>query len=57
MANKNYAGTMYVRTKAKETRLVERIDKRNDNGDNMENVDRVWQNHSTNEEGARVWSF
>lgn len=58
MANKNTAGTMFVRTKAKEDRLIDRIDKRDANGTNNENVDNTFRNytHMTNS-GERVWSF
>lgn len=57
MASKNTAGNMYARTKAKEERLIDKIDYRDKTGKNMENIDHVWQNHHTTDQGERVWSF
>ena len=57
MANKNTAGRYVVRTEAMEDRLIDRIDKRDSNGDNMENVDDVFSDYSHTTSGERVWSF
>ena len=57
MADKNYAGTQYMRAQKKETRLVEEMTKRAANGKDRENVDPTWSNHTVNTKGERVWSF
>ena len=57
MANKNTTGRYVVRTEAMEDRLIDRIDKRDANGDNMENVDDTFSNYSHTTSGERVWSF
>lgn len=58
MANKNTSGTLYKNFKAKEARLVGVIDRREKNGDNKENTDKVFNNfHSMTADGERVWSF
>jgi hypothetical protein len=55
--SKNQTGNLVLRTRAKEDRLLEKIDERSGNGKNMENVDHVWKKHTVNQEGDRVWSF
>lgn len=58
MANKNTAGRYVVRTEAMEDRLIDRIDKRDANGKNMENIDRSFSNYDRmTDNGERVWSF
>jgi len=57
MANKNYAGTQYMRTLAKENRLVDEIDKREAKGTNRENIDSTYNKCSFTPNGERVWSF
>ena len=58
MANKNYSGTQFMRAQSKEDRLIENIDRRDGNGENMENVDHTYNNHDhVNTSGERVWSF
>ena len=58
MATKNTVGNTYKRFKQREARLVRKIDKRDENGKNRENVDDTFRNyaHITNN-GERVWSF
>jgi hypothetical protein len=58
MANKNTAGSTLARFKAKEKRLIEKLDWREKTGKNKENTDNVFQNfaHIT-KGGERVWSF
>jgi len=58
MANKNTTGNMLVRTKAREDRLIDKIDYRDRTGKNMENVDDTFNNYDHIEaSGERVWSF
>ncbi len=57
MANKNTNGTLFNRFKDKEARLAAALDRRTNNGDDRENVDPVWQEHSYTQTGERVWSF
>ena len=57
MSNKNTAGSLVHRTEERIDRIIEKIDKRTRTGEDMENVDRVYQNHSVNEDGDRCWSF
>ena len=47
----------YKNFKANESRLVARIDKREESGKNRENVDNTFNSYKTNENGQRVWSF
>lgn len=57
MANKNTAGNILVRSKAKEDRLIDTIDYRDKTGKNMENVDNTFHNYHMTDSGERVWSF
>jgi hypothetical protein len=57
MANKNTAGSLVHRTKERIDRLVGEIDRRTKTGEDLENVDHVYQNHTVNEDGERCWSF
>ena len=57
MANKNTAGNMLVRTKAREDRLIDKIDRRDGNGKNMENTYTKYNNYRVEDSGERVWSF
>ena len=57
MANKNTAVSLVHRTKERIDRLVGEIDRRTKTGDDLENVDHVYQNHTVNEDGERCWSF
>jgi len=57
MANKNSAGTLVYKNDRYIERLIDKLDRRSKDGSDRENVDQVWQNHSTNENGERVWSF
>jgi len=57
MANKNYAGTQFERAKRKESRLISKIDKRESNGKNIENVDDTFANYTHSADGERVWSY
>lgn len=54
---KNYGGALVKRVQDRENRLVNKIDERERRGDNRENTDTVYNNHTVNEEGARCWSF
>ena len=56
MANKNTAGNTLVRFKARESRLVEVIDKRDKKGAN-ENTDSAYNNYTMTANGERVWSY
>jgi len=57
MANKNYSGAQYMRAQDKEDRLLDKIDRRTDKGQDRENIDPVWQKHSYTPDGERVWRF
>ena len=57
MATKNSAGTMVYNNNRYIERLNEKLDRRTKDGSDRENVDHVWQNHSVNENGERIWSF
>ena len=57
MANKNTCGSLVYRAKEREDRFVDKIDQRTRNGEDRENVDEVWKNHTINEDGSRSWSF
>jgi len=57
MANKNHAGAQYMRTLAKENRLVDEIDKREAKGTNRENTDSTYNKYKLTPNGERVWSF
>ena len=57
MANKNTAGNTLAKAKAKEERLVRMIDRRENNGKNMENVDTSFSNYRMTDSGERVWSY
>ena len=57
MTTKNSAGTLVYNNNRYIERLNEKLDRRTKDGSDRENVDHVWQNHSTNENGERVWSF
>ena len=47
-------GNAYKNFKAKETRLVERIDKREED---RETVDNMFNSYTTADNGERTWSF
>jgi hypothetical protein len=57
MSNKNTTGSLVHRTKERIDRLVGEIDRRTKTGEDRENVDHVYQNHSVNKDGERCWSF
>lgn len=58
MATKNTGGNTLKNFKAKESRLVRIIDKREKTGENKENVDTTFNNfHHMTTDGERVWSF
>ena len=57
MANKNTVGNAYKRFQAKETKLVDEMDKREKNGKNMENTDSAYGNFKYAPNGERVWSY
>ena len=57
MANKNTAGSLVVRTKEREDRLIDKIDRRTQSGKDLDNVDPIWNKHTVNENGDRCWSF
>lgn len=57
MSTKNYAGNLEKRRRDREDRLARDIDYRSKTGRNLENTDTTYNNHTINEEGARVWSF
>ena len=57
MATKNTAGNTVARNMYKIERLIDEIDRRTKSGEDRENVDHVWQKHTVNENGDRVWSF
>ena len=57
MANKNYAGTQLIRAQQKEDRLIDKIDKRESNGNNLSNIDNTFRNYTHSDGGERVWSF
>ena len=57
MANKNTTGSLVVRAKTREDRLIEKIDRRTKTGEDRENVDHVWQKYTINKDGSRSWSF
>lgn len=56
MANKNTAGNTLRNFKAKESRIISIIDKRDKKGAN-DNTDRAYNDYSVNTSGERVWSF
>jgi hypothetical protein len=56
MANKNTAGNLFKRAKAKETKLVEVIDKRDKKGAN-DNTYSAYDKFRYTPSGERVWSF
>jgi len=55
--SKNKAGKNYYNWLMNMDKLVRTIDRRTENGEDRENVDHVWQQHTINENGDRVWSF
>lgn len=57
MANKNYSGTQYVRAQEREDHLLAKIDRCTDNSSDQKKADHAYQNPTSNEEGARTWSF
>jgi hypothetical protein len=57
MADKNYAGAQMYRQERRENRLIEKIDYREKNGKNRENVDEQFSNFTINKDGSKVWSF
>ena len=57
MARKNNEGKRYAGWKSWEQKLVEGIDRREENGTNRENVDDTFNNYHFTTEGAREWSF
>jgi hypothetical protein len=57
MANKNYSGNILNRQKNWESRIVDKIDRRDKNGKNRENVDDEYNNFTTTKDGSKVWSF
>ena len=57
MANKNTAGSMLVRNKRFIDKINEVIDRRSANGEDRENVDSHWNNHTLTANGERVWSY
>ena len=54
MANKNTNGSVFMRFKNREARLVNKLDKRSENG--KDNEDDVSHSYTTNND-ERVWSF
>ena len=55
MANKNTAGNRFYKFQAHvEDRIVERIDQREKNKSNMENVDSAYNYYLVNEHGSKV---
>ena len=57
MANKNTAGNTLARNKRFIDKLHRIIDKREANGENRDNTDSHWNNHTLAANGERVWSF
>lgn len=57
MSKKNTAGNAYGNWQKHMDKLIDKIDHRSKNGEDRENVDHVWEKHTINEEGSRVWSF
>lgn len=57
MATKNYSGNILNRQKNWESRLINKIDRRDKNGKNRENVDDEYNNFTTTKDGSKVWSF
>jgi hypothetical protein len=57
MADKNYAGAQMYHQERRENRLIEKIDYREKNGKNRENVDEQFSNFTINKDGSKVWSF
>ena len=57
MANKNTAGNTLARNRRFIDRLNTAIDRRDDNGENRENIDSHWNNHTITADGERVWSY
>jgi hypothetical protein len=57
MANKNTVGSYVVRKLKAIDHLIDKIDQRTKTGEDRENVDHVFQNHTVNENGERSWSF
>lgn len=58
MAKRNgRVGNAYHNHKVREEKLVEKIDRRDKNGQNMENVDSAYNNYRYAPNGEKVWSF
>lgn len=57
MANKNTAGNTVARNMHKIERLIDEIDRRTKSGEDRENLDESWHNHTIAANGDRVWSF
>ena len=58
MAKKATVGNAYHYSQKKIDRLIAKIDRREVNGKNRENVDNTYRNHShMTHRGGRVWSF
>lgn len=57
MANKNTAGNLLARNKRFIEWLDNKLDERTANGEDRENVDSHWNNHTMTANGERVWSY
>ena len=55
MSNKNTAGNRFYNFQAREDRIIDRIDNRESNKSNMENVDRAYNNYRVTDSGAKEW--